>query len=572
MTKLFVVESPTKIKTLKKILSGQNNSFILLPTFGHIKDLPKTSLGVDLTTLQPTFVYLRSKYKVLRELKRLAKKVSEVYLATDPDREGEAISYHVREYILNQRKDLVFYRLDLREITPLGVKSALSHLREVDETLYKSFLARRVLDRLIGYLVSPYLSRTFKQPLSAGRVQSPALRLIVEREREIENFKPEVSFGLTLTLKKDGITFASELYKKKGAFRAKTKEELEEFYKNYVKGQRIYVEKVETKEVKEAPPPPFKTSTLIESAGKAFGFSAKETMFLAQRLYEEGYITYHRTDSTRVSPLAKEMARSFIVENFGPEYSAQRQRRVSGKFAQDAHEAIRPTRLEEKGFGLPSKERMLYQLIWQRFLASEMASAVYLQVKAEIKTPKLPQGFSFVFSGKKLLFPGFKVLFAPFCHTKPPFCHPEPQGEGSPLSIPSNEGKVSQIPDLSEKEELTLVGYKIERHETKPPSRYTEESLIKKMESLGIGRPSTYSTMLDILYQRGYIKKEKRELVPTELGKQVCDFLCQRTPFFMDYKYTAEVEEELDEIAKGANSYDKVVKEVLEKLRECLRA
>lgn len=546
MTKLFVVESPTKIKTLKKILSGQNNSFILLPTFGHIKDLPKTSLGVDLTTLQPTFVYLRSKYKVLRELKRLSKKVSEVYLATDPDREGEAISYHVREYLLNQRKDLVFYRLDLREITPLGVKSALSHLREVDERLYESFLARRVLDRLIGYLVSPYLSRAFKQSLSAGRVQSPALRLIVEREREIENFKPEVSFGLTLTLKKDGITFTSELHKKKGAFRTKTKEELEEFYKNYVEGQRIYVEKVETKEVKEAPPPPFKTSTLIESAGKAFGFSAKETMFLAQRLYEEGYITYHRTDSTRVSPLAKEMARSFIVENFGPEYSAQRQRRVSGKFAQDAHEAIRPTRLEEKGVGLPAKERMLYQLIWQRFLASEMASAVYLQVKAKIKTPKLPQGFSFVFSGKKLLFPGFKVLFA--------------------------EEAPSQIPDLSEKEELTLVGYKIERHETKPPSRYTEESLIKKMESLGIGRPSTYATMLDILYQRGYIKKEKRELVPTELGKQVCDFLCQRTPFFMDYKYTAEVEEELDEIAKGTNSYDKVVKEVLEKLRECLKA
>jgi len=428
----------------------------------------------------------------------------------------------------------------------LGVKSALSHLREVDERLYESFLARRVLDRLIGYLVSPYLSKAFKQPLSAGRVQSPALRLIVEREREIENFKPEVSFGLTLTLKKDGITFTSELYKKKGAFRTKTKEELEEFYKNYVEGQRIYVEKVETKEVKEAPPPPFKTSTLIESAGKAFGFSAKETMFLAQRLYEEGYITYHRTDSTRVSPLAKEMARSFIIENFGPEYSAQRQRRVSGKFAQDAHEAIRPTRLEEKGVGLPAKERMLYQLIWQRFLASEMASAVYLQVKAEIKTPKLPQGFSFVFSGKKLLFPGFKVLFA--------------------------EEAPSQIPDLSEKEELTLVGYKIERHETKPPSRYTEESLIKKMESLGIGRPSTYATMLDILYHRGYIKKEKRELVPTELGKQVCDFLCQRTPFFMDYKYTAEVEEELDEIAKGTNSYDKVVKEVLEKLRECLKA
>ncbi|MCI4454860.1 MAG: type I DNA topoisomerase [Thermodesulfobacterium sp.] len=545
MTKLFVVESPTKIKTLKKILSGQNNSFILLPTFGHIKDLPKTSLGVDLTTLQPTFVYLRSKYKVLRELKRLAKKVSEVYLATDPDREGEAISYHVREYLLNHRKDLVFYRLDLREITPLGVKSALSNLREVDERLYESFLARRVLDRLIGYLVSPYLSRAFKQPLSAGRVQSPALRLIVEREREIENFKPEVSYGLTLTLKKDGITFTSELHKKKGAFRAKTKEELEEFYKKYVEGQRIYVEKVETKEVKEAPPPPFKTSTLIESAGKAFGFSAKETMFLAQRLYEQGYITYHRTDSTRVSPLAKEMARRFIVENFGPEYSAQRQRRVSGKFAQDAHEAIRPTRLEEKGVGLPSRERMLYQLIWQRFLASEMASAVYLQVKAEIKTPTLPQGFTFVFSGKKLLFPGFKVLFA--------------------------EEAPSQIPDLSEKEELTLVGYKIERHETKPPSRYTEESLIKKMESLGIGRPSTYATMLDILYQRGYIKKEKRELVPTELGKQVCDFLCQKTPFFMDYKYTAEVEEELDEIAKGGNSYDKVVKEVLEKLRECLR-
>ncbi len=545
MKKLFVVESPTKIKTLKKILSGLNDSFILLPTYGHIKDLPKSSLGVDLNTLQPTFVYLRSKYQVLRELKRLSQKVSEVYLATDPDREGEAISYHVREYLLKQRKDLVFYRLDLREITPLGVTSALNNLREVEERLFESFLARRVLDRLIGYLVSPYLSRAFRKPLSAGRVQSPALRLIVEREREIENFKPEVSYGLTLTLKKDGITFTAELFKKKEAFRALTKEELEEFYKEYVQGQRLYIAKIETKEVKEAPPPPFKTSTLIESAGKAFGFSAKETMFLAQRLYEQGYITYHRTDSIRVSPLAKEMARSFILENFGPKYSAQRQRRVSGKFAQDAHEAIRPTRLEEKGIGLPLKERMLYQLIWQRFLASEMASAVYSQVKAEIKTSKLPQGFSFLFSGKKTLFPGFKILFS--------------------------EEATSQIPSLAENEELALVGYKIERHETKPPPRYTEESLIKKMESLGIGRPSTYATMLDILYQRGYIKKEKRELVPTELGKQVCDFLCQRTPFFMDYKYTAEVEEELDEIAKGTNSYDKVVKEVLGKLRECLR-
>jgi len=545
MTKLFVVESPTKIKTLKKILRGLNNSFILLATYGHIKDLPKTSLGVDLNTLQPNFVYLRSKYKVLRELKRLSKMVSEVYLATDPDREGEAISYHVKEYLLSQRKDLIFFRLDLREITPLGVKSALSNVREVDERLFESFLARRVLDRLIGYLVSPYLSRAFRKSLSAGRVQSPALRLIVEREQEIENFKPEVTYGLALIFKKDGITFTSELFKKKGAYRTKSKEELEEFYKKYVEGESLYVAKVETKEVKEAPPPPFKTSTLIEAAGKAFGFSAKETMSLAQRLYEQGYITYHRTDSTRVSPLAKEMARNFILRNFGPEYSAQRRRRVSGKFAQDAHEAIRPTRLEEKGIGLPTKERMLYQLIWQRFLASEMASAVYSHVKAEIKTSKLPQGFSFVFSGKKLLFPGFKVLFS--------------------------EEAISQVPALSEKEELILIDYKVERHETKPPPRYTEESLIRKMESLGIGRPSTYATMLDILYQRGYIKKQKRELMPTELGKQVCDFLCQRTPFFMDYKYTAEVEEELDEIAKGVKSYDKVVKEVLEKLKECLR-
>ena len=546
MTKLFIVESPTKIKTLKKILSSFKKSFILLPTYGHIKDLPKNSLGVDLKTLEPRFIYLRSKYKVLKELKRLSSKVSEVYLATDPDREGEAISYYVKEYLLKQRKDLVFYRLDLREITPLGVKTALNNLREVDEKLYESFLARRVLDRLIGYLVSPYLSRAFNQALSAGRVQSPALRLIVEREREIEDFKPEITYGLILTLEQNGTTFTCELFKKKFPYRAKTKEELEEFFKRYVEGRRLYVEKVETKKIKEAPPPPFKTSTLIEAAGKAFGFSAKETMFLAQRLYEQGYITYHRTDSTRVSPLAKKMAELYIKTHFGEEYCGQTRRRRVQKFTQDAHEAIRPTNLEITGESLPQKERLLYQLIWSRFLASEMSSAVYLQVKAEIKTEALTQHFSFIFSGKKLLFPGFKRLF-------------------------SEEKDPAVIPDLKDGMDLILLGYKVEKHETKPPSRYTEETLIKKMESLGIGRPSTYATMLDILYQRGYINKIKRELVPTELGKKVCDYLSQKTPFFMDYNYTAEVEKELDEIAKGLNTYAQVVKDVLEKLWECLK-
>lgn len=546
--KLLIVESPSKIKTLKKLLNSSKENFILKATLGHIKDLPPKNLGIDFSTFEPTFLYLPSKRKILKELKKLVLKVEEIYLATDPDREGEAISYHLYEYLSQVKSSLKFFRLPLQEITELGLKEGFKNLREIDKNLYLSWKARRVSDRLIGYLISPFLSRSFKKPLSAGRVQSPALRLIVEREKEIETFIPQKSYSLiVLAEDKNGKLYELELISKKELLKKENKETLLEYFKKYFEGKTLRLFSIKDKILKKYPPYPLKTSTLIEVSGNYLSLSPKETMKIAQKLYEEGYITYMRTDSIRVSPLAKKEARAYIEKFFGKEYVGKERKIKTLAFVQDAHECIRPTQIERKKIFLSKKEEALYGLIKQFFLASQMSEAKYLERTYEFRSDTLPANLKLQMKRKKLLFDGFLAL------------------------LKTEEEKLSELPDLEEGDVLKVKGCKIKEHVTKPPERYTPQSLIKKLESLGIGRPSTYATILDILWKRGYVEKEGKYLKPTELGRKVCEFLEKRTPLFMDYNFTANLENALDEIANNKKDYYSTVKEVFKVLEEYLK-
>lgn len=540
--KLFIVESPSKINTLKKLLNSSKNKFILKATLGHIKDLPVKKLGVDLKTFEPQLFYLPQKKRILEDLKKAISKIKEVYLATDPDREGEAISYHLWEYLKKLNPTLQFYRLELHEITEFGLKEAFKKIRQVDENLYLSWKARRVCDRLIGYVISPFLSKNFKKILSAGRVQSPALKLIVEREEEIENFTPQKSFSLEIFAENEkGEVIKLELFTKKEIFKKQNKEELLEIYEKYLKNREIKVVSIKEKILKKYPPLPFKTTTLIEWSGKVLSFSPKETMKIAQSLYEEGYITYMRTDSVRVSPLARKEAQSFIEKIFGKEYVGSARRIRNTSFSQDAHECIRPTRVSLDRILLGKREQALYDLIRRIFIASQMSQAQYLEKTYEFKSEELPKDLKLIFKGKRLIFEGY-------------------------LALLGKEEEDTYFPELKEDDLLQVKDFCIKEHLTKPPERYTPQSLIRKMESLGIGRPSTYATMLDILFTRGYVVEEGKYLKPTELGKQVCKFLEKEASPFMDYKFTAKLEEALDEIAHKKRDYYSTVKEVFKVL------
>ncbi|MEZ0344935.1 MAG: type I DNA topoisomerase, partial [Caldimicrobium sp.] len=493
-------------------------------------------------TFEPQLFYLPQKKRILEDLKKAISKIKEVYLATDPDREGEAISYHLWEYLKKLNPTLQFYRLELHEITEFGLKEAFKKIRQVDENLYLSWKARRVCDRLIGYVISPFLSKNFKKILSAGRVQSPALRLIVEREEEIENFTPQKSFSLEIFAENEkGEVIKLELFTKKEIFKKQNKEELLEIYEKYLKNREIKVVSIKEKILKKYPPLPFKTTTLIEWSGKVLSFSPKETMKIAQSLYEEGYITYMRTDSVRVSPLARKEAQSFIEKIFGKEYVGSARRIRNTSFSQDAHECIRPTRVSLDRILLGKREQALYDLIRRIFIASQMSQAQYLEKTYEFKSEELPKDLKLIFKGKRLIFEGY-------------------------LALLGKEEEDTYFPELKEDDLLQVKDFCIKEHLTKPPERYTPQSLIRKMESLGIGRPSTYATMLDILFTRGYVVEEGKYLKPTELGKQVCKFLEKEASPFMDYKFTAKLEEALDEIAHKKRDYYSTVKEVFKVL------
>ncbi|NPA40518.1 MAG: type I DNA topoisomerase [Thermodesulfobacteria bacterium] len=543
---LFIVESPTKIKTIRKIFPKKA---IFCATYGHIKDLPKKSLGIDIQTFTPSLYVIPTKKKLISELKKVVNgKVKEVYLATDPDREGEAISYHLYEILSKLKSDLKFKRLDLVEITELGIKKALSSARDLNEKLYESWLTRRVLDRLIGYFISPEVSRAFKSRLSAGRVQSIALRFIVEREREIKNFVPEKSYSIEALVKYKNYEFSAILFKGKKELKVKDKKEAKDLLNSLSNLKELNLKEINEKLEKKYPPYPLKTSTLIELSQKVLGLSAKETMFYAQRLYESGYITYMRTDSVRVSELAKKTVRKLIKSIFGENYVGEKRKSPSSRFVQDAHECIRPTNVLRDSVPLGEVENALYNLIRLIFIASQMAPAVFRSGFCVLESKDLPKGYSFRIKFKNLLFDGYTRLLK------------------EDLSI------VELPEEFKEGMSLSVVKVKLKEHQSKPPQRYTQASLIKKLESMGIGRPSTYPFIFDTLFKRKYIKKQKGYLVPTELGEKVCDYLLKNFPEFMNYEFTAKMEKALEEILSHKKSYLEVIRETFNLLQKDLQA
>ncbi len=536
---LIIVESPTKAKTLKKLLGEK---YLVEASFGHIKDLPEKRLGVRIEEgFLPEYELIKEKERILRNLKKTAKLCSRVILATDPDREGEAIAWHIAEELGNK---VQLQRALIYEFTPQGVKEALTNLTSLRENLYKAQQARRVLDRLVGYKVSPLLWKALKGGLSAGRVQSAALRLVYEREMEIKNFAPKEYWIIRALLEKDGFQFWVKLIQKKGKKLTLSKEEETKKILEELEGKGFFVLSFTKKDKTKKPPPPFITSTLQQEASKVLGFSVKETMSIAQRLYEglplgllgqRGLITYMRTDSVRISPLFQKAARDFILRFYGKEFLPPKPHTFkSPKEAQEAHEAIRPTSLdlppERIRPYLKRKDFELYDLIWKRFLASQMA-----EMRLEVGKLRVKCG-DFAFQGLMEVekFPGFMVVW---------------------------EGKKEEdkMPSFKEGEELLALKIEAERHLTQPPPRYTEASLVKELEKRGIGRPSTYATIITTLIERGYVRLQNKVFYLTELGEKVAQLLLKHFPIIMDLSFTNKMEEELDRIANGFLSFQEVL-------------
>ncbi len=536
---LLVVESPTKVRTLNKFLG---KDFKIMATLGHIKDLPKSSLGVDIEDhFKPHYQTIRGRGKVIKEIREAAKNVKSIYLGPDPDREGEAIAWHVAEEIGNGKRE--FKRVLFYELTENAVKNAVKNPSELDENRYRSQIARRILDRLVGYLISPLLWEKVRRGLSAGRVQSVAVKLICEREREIQAFVPEEYWSISAHLRaKEPPPFVAKFYGKIGdkkALKLKDKETVEKILKE-IKGASFIVKGLKEEKRQRRPLPPFITSTLQQEAFRRLRFSAKKTMVLAQRLYEGveigpegviGLITYMRTDSVRTAPEAIKGARTFIKTYFGEQYLPSRPNKFkSPRRAQEAHEAIRPTSITRtpedlKGFLEPDL-LSLYTLIWKRFIASQMSPAIYNQTTVEIESGN----YIFKASGSRIVFDGFLKIYE---------------------DISEESKEEVHFPELKIGEKLELDHIEPKQHFTKPPNRFTEASLVKELEENGIGRPSTYATIISNIQERGYVKKESRYLVPTDLGFLITDLLVESFPRLMEVKFTAEMENYLDMIEEG---------------------
>ncbi len=572
MSHLVVVESPAKAKTINKILGKDYEVFA---SVGHIKDLPEDELGVDVeNNFKPKYIIIPGKEKIVKELKKHAKGKKAVFLATDPDREGEAIAWHIAEEIKNgsSSKPPEIYRVTFHEITEKAVKEAFQNPGSLDINKVEAQQARRILDRLVGYSLSPLLWKKVKRGLSAGRVQSVALRLIVEREREIESFQKEEYWtieGVFLTEdNKERLT--ARLYKyRERLVVERDKDGRTDFLLRDEASARSLVEELkaktyllseeERKKKKRNPSPPFITSTLQQEAARKLGFTAKKTMLLAQQLYEGiefpeegsvGLITYMRTDSVKVSPEAQQWARKYIEERFGKDYlPSEPPQYKSKKTAQEAHEAIRPTypdRTPEKVKKYLTKDQFnLYRLIWDRFIASQMAPALLESTTYIIKDR---EGLSeFRATGTVVKFPGFMALYAE-----------QPNGENSNSEPLESE---NQLPDIPKGAILIPEDIKASQHFTQPPPRYTEATLVKTLEEKGIGRPSTYATILSTIQERRYVNKIDGRFVPSELGILVNDLLVEGFPELIDVGFTARMEEELDEIEEGKSKWLKVVKD-----------
>ncbi|MDL1970818.1 MAG: type I DNA topoisomerase [Candidatus Desulfofervidaceae bacterium] len=537
--KLLIVESPAKARTLKKLLKD----FAVEATLGHVKDLPKNKLGVDIERqFKPSYVLLPGKQKILQKIRKLAASAQEIYLGSDPDREGEAIAWHVAEEINKKNKKVQIKRVLFHEITPQAVKEAIAHPTSLDPNKYASQQTRRILDRLVGYKISPLLWEKVKRGLSAGRVQSVALRLVCERERAIQNFVPEEYWEIVARLEgKAPPVFEAKLVQIKGKKCHLSNQAQAEEVVEILKKQTFVVKKITRKEKRRYPAPPFITSTLQQEAAKKLGFSAQKTMAIAQQLYEGidlgpegrvGLITYMRTDSVRTADVAIKEARQFIKETWPSLLPARPCRYKNKRQAQDAHEAIRPTsvyrRPELVASYLTPDQKALYELIWKRFIASQMTPAIYDLTTVDIEATE----YLFRATGSILKDPGFKQIYE------------ETQED-------TEKEKAISLPLLQEKEILTLKEIIPSQHFTKPPARYTEASLIKELEEKGIGRPSTYATILSTIQERKYVEKEKGRFKPTELGFLVNDLLVTNFPDIVDVSFTARMEADLDEIEEG---------------------
>lgn len=535
---LVIVESPAKAKTIKKYLGSK---YIVKASMGHVRDLPKSQMGVNVEKqFEPKYITVRGKGDILKELRDAKKKVEKVYLAADPDREGEAIAWHLAHSLnvpLEQKCRVVF-----NEITKQAVKEAFKHPREINMDLVNAQQARRILDRLVGYNISPLLWKKVKKGLSAGRVQSVAVKLIIDRENEIREFKPEEYWTVTAVLLSGEEPFEAKFY---GYGKKKTKlgskEDVDQLLEA-IKGKRFVVEEVKTSERRRNPAGPFITSTLQQEAARKLGFRAQKTMAVAQQLYEGvdigkqgtvGLITYMRTDSTRISKTAQSEAREYITETFGAEYlpkTPHSHKQKSG--AQDAHEAIRPTSV----FRVPSEiksylsrdQYRLYKLIWDRFVSSQMAPAVFDAVSANIRVGEA----LFKASGSKVKFPGFMKVYV--------------EGEDQKKK---EEDKF--LPELAKGQVLKRKSVEPKQHFTQPPPRYTEASLVKELEDKGVGRPSTYAPILDTIQKRGYVLLEDKRFVPSELGEIVIDLMQQFFPEILNVEFTANLEEDLDKVEEG---------------------
>ncbi len=547
--KLIIVESPAKANTIKKFLGGSTK---VVASMGHIRDLPKSKLGVNIENdFEPEYINIRGKGDLIKSLKKDAKDAKKVYLATDPDREGEAIAWHLA-HILGIPEDSVC-RVTFNEITKETVQESIKKPRKIDMNLTDAQQARRVLDRIVGYKISPVLWKKVKPGLSAGRVQSVAVKLICDREKEIEDFIPEEYWNIYATVKdeKTKKVFEAKYYGKDGKKKElHKKEEVDSVLKEIENGKYIVTD-VKKGEKKRTPAPPFTTSTMQQEASRKLGFTLKRTMSIAQGLYEGvkvpekgsvGLITYMRTDSTRISEEARSAAKQYISTTYGASYYENRYYKTNGN-AQDAHEGIRPTYVElnpEKiKDSLSAEQYKLYKLIYNRFIASQMSAAVYDTINVNIDV----NNNNFKASGQNLKFKGFMTLY-----------------------VEGNDGKEddeesTSIPDLEINQEVIKQKLEPKQSFTEPPARYTEASLVKELESKGIGRPSTYSPTITTILERHYIEKDKKQLLPTELGKVVNKLLTENFTDIINVEFTAKVEEEFDQVAEGKEEWKKVIRE-----------
>ena len=544
---LIIVESPTKVKTIKKFL-GSN--YDVAASNGHVRDMPKSQLGFDVeNNYEPKYITIRGKGDILAALRKSVKKSDKVYLATDPDREGEAISWHLSKALKLEEKDI--HRITFNEITKTAVKESLKHPRAIDMDLVDAQQARRMLDRMVGYRISPLLWAKVKRGLSAGRVQSVTLRIIADREEEIAAFIPEEYWTLDadFTIPGERKPLTARFYgTEKEKITIHSKEELDTITKK-LEGAKYQVAEVKKGERTKKAPVPFTTSTLQQEASKVLNFSTQKTMRVAQQLYEGvdvkgsgtvGIITYLRTDSTRISDEADASARAYVEENYGKEYvSAAVQEKKSGKKIQDAHEAIRPTDITRTPFALKESltrdQFRLYQLIWKRFAASRMANAQYTTTSVKIDAA----GYRFHVSASKKKFDGFMAVYVQ---------DEEEKGEGNLL-----------VKEIFSETQLNFKSFEEKQHFTQPPAHYTEAALVKTLEELGIGRPSTYAPTITTIINRRYVAKENKNLYMTELGEVVNNIMVQAFPSIVDVNFTANMESLLDKVEEGVVNWKTVV-------------